>query len=148
MKISIGADHAGFALKEGLKSVLRARGLDVEDLGTHAAESTDYPDYAERVARQVRDGQADRGILCCSTGVGMAIAANKVDGVRAAIAFSDDEVALTRAHNDANVLTIGARYFGLDEAARMIGIFLDTPFEGGRHERRVNKISNLEKARA
>jgi ribose 5-phosphate isomerase B len=148
MKIAIGADHAGFALKQALKSALLARGLEVEDLGTHADESTDYPDYAALVASRVRDGAAERGILCCSTGVGMAIAANKVHGVRAAAAFSDDEVALTRAHNDANVLTVGARYFGLEEATRMIDIFLNTPFEGGRHERRVNKIADMERARA
>lgn len=146
MKIAIGADHAGFALKEQVKAALAGQGFEVHDFGTSGPESTDYPDYAAEVATAVKEGKAGYGILVCSTGVGMSIAANKFAGVRAALAYNDEEVALTRAHNDANVLAIGARYTGLEEALRMIGIFLNTPFEGGRHERRVKKIAALEKA--
>ena len=144
MKIAIGADHAGFALKNQVRDALRAAGHEVVDAGTNSDESTDYPDYAGMVARDVASGAADRGILVCSTGVGMSIAANKVDGVRAAIAFHPDEVRLTRAHNDANVITIGARYTEAGAANEMVKIFLETPFEGGRHARRVGKIAQLE----
>jgi ribose 5-phosphate isomerase B len=145
MKIAIGADHAGFALKDQVRDALRHAGHDVVDVGTHSPESTDYPDYAGAVAHHVISGAAARGILVCSTGVGMSIAANKVDGIRAAIAFHPDEVRLTRAHNDANIITIGARYTALEAANEMVRIFLETPFEGGRHARRVGKITELEK---
>jgi ribose 5-phosphate isomerase B len=145
MKIAIGADHAGFALKDQVRDALRLAGHEVTDVGTNSAESTDYPDYANSVARDVVSGAAERGILVCSTGVGMSIAANKVDGIRAALAFNPDEVRLTRAHNDANVLTIGARYSDVIAANDMVRIFLETPFEGGRHARRVGKIAELEK---
>lgn len=145
MKIAIGADHAGFALKNEVRDALRVAGYEVRDVGTDSAESTDYPDYAGEVARDVITGAADRGILVCSTGVGMSIAANKVDGIRAALAFHPDEVRLTRAHNDANIITIGARYTAAGAAREMVRIFLETPFEGGRHARRVSKIARLEK---
>jgi RpiB/LacA/LacB family sugar-phosphate isomerase len=145
MKIAIGADHAGFALKDQVRDALRQAGHDVVDLGANSTESTDYPDFAGAVAHEVVSGAADRGILVCSTGVGMSIAANKVDGIRAALAFNPDEVRLTRAHNDANVLTIGARYTEPQAANEMVRVFLETPFEGGRHARRVGKIALLEK---
>ena len=145
MKIAIGADHAGYALKDLVRDALRQAGHEVTDVGTNCAESTDYPDYAGAVAIGVISGAAERGILVCSTGVGMSIAANKIDGIRAAIAFNVDEVRLTRAHNDANVITIGARYTDPEAAHEMVRVFLDTPFEGGRHARRVGKIANLEK---
>jgi RpiB/LacA/LacB family sugar-phosphate isomerase len=145
MKIAIGADHAGFALKEQVRDALRLAGHEVADAGTDSAESTDYPDYAGIVARDVVSGAAERGILVCSTGVGMSIAANKVAGIRAAIAFNADEVRLTRAHNDANVITIGARYADAASANEMVRVFLETPFEGGRHARRVEKIAQLER---
>src|SRR5436190_23166674 len=109
MKIAIAADHAGFALKEKLRLKLADEGHEVVDFGTGSTESCDYPDYAQQVARGVGDGRSERGILVCSTGIGMAIAANKVAGVRAAPARSEDEVRLRRAHNEANVLTLGAR---------------------------------------
>ena len=147
MKIAIGADHAGFALKEGLRDALHAKGLEIVDFGTHSNQSTDYPDYASAVAGAVSKGEADRGILVCSTGVGMSMAANKVDGVRAALAFNADEVALTRRHNDANVLTLGARYNSLEQASDLVDVFLNTPFEGGRHQRRVDKIADLERSK-
>lgn len=144
MRIALGADHAGFSLKQELHDKLSALGHEVVDLGTTSLESTDYPDYARRVAGAVMDGTAERGVLVCSTGVGMSIAANKVAGIRAALAVNADEVRLTRAHNDANILTIGARYLDSATALELIAVFLDTHFEGGRHARRVEKIGALE----
>lgn len=144
MKIAIAADHAGFALKERLRLKLSERGHDVVDYGTASTDSCDYPDYARQVAGEVGQGRSDRGILVCSTGIGMAMAANKVAGVRAAPAQSEDEVRLTREHNDANVLTLGARYLDEERAAALIDIFLNTEFTGGRHARRVAKIAALE----
>jgi ribose 5-phosphate isomerase B len=148
MKIAIGADHAGFALKEKLRQRLSEQGHEVIDFGTASGESCDYPDYAQPVARNVAQGQADRGLLVCSTGIGMAIAANKVAGVRAAPAQSEDEVRLTREHNDANVLTLGAKYLDEGHAAALIEIFLNTEFAGGRHARRVAKMEQLEHSEA
>src|SRR5438105_2724724 len=131
MTIAIGADHAGFILKEQLAAALRGDGHQVIDDGTHSTESTDYPDYAAAVARSVADGTAERGILICTTGVGMSIAANKINGVRAALAVNPEEVELVRRHNDANVLTLGARYTDAPAAAEFVKLFLETPFEGG-----------------
>ena len=145
MNIAIGADHAGFALKQEIAEALRAAGHTVADKGTDSTASTDYPDYAEAVARAVADGAAERGILVCSTGVGMVMAANKVPGVRAALAVNPEEVRLTRQHNDANVLALGAKYTGAADANQYVKMFLETPFEGGRHQRRVDKISQIEK---
>ena len=145
MRIAIGADHAGFALKEKLRQRLASEGHEVVDFGTGSADSCDYPDYAQPVAREVAQGRSDRGILVCSTGIGMAMAANKVDGIRAAPAVNEDEVKMTREHNDANVLTIGAKYLDEQHAAGLIDIFLNTEFTGGRHARRVAKIAQLEK---
>jgi ribose 5-phosphate isomerase B len=144
MRISIGADHAGFSLKEKLREKLAAEGHEVVDYGTGSADSVDYPDYAQPVSRDVAGGRADRGILVCSTGIGMAMAANKVRGVRAAPGQSDDEVKFTREHNDANVLTLGAKYMDETRAMELIEIFLNTEFIGGRHARRVAKIAQLE----
>jgi ribose 5-phosphate isomerase B len=144
MKIAIAADHAGFALKERLRQKLSEEGHEVVDYGTASAESCDYPDFARQVALEIGQGRSDRGILVCSTGIGMAIAANKLHGVRAAPAQSEDEVRLTREHNDANVLTLGARYLDEEHAAALIDVFLKTEFTGGRHARRVAKIAQLE----
>jgi len=144
MKIAIAADHAGFALKEKLRQRLANDGNEVVDFGTASTESCDYPDYAQPVAREVAQGRYDRGILVCSTGIGMAIAANKVAGVRAVPAQSEDEVRLTREHNDANVLTLGAKYLDEERASELIHVFLETEFAGGRHARRVAKIAQLE----
>ena len=144
MKIAIAADHAGFALKEKLRQRLAEEGHELVDFGADSADSCDYPDFAQPVAREVAEGRADRGILVCSTGIGMSIAANKVTGVRAAPAQSEDEVRLTRAHNDANVLTLGARYLDEPQAAGLVEIFLHTEFQGGRHARRIAKIAQLE----
>jgi ribose 5-phosphate isomerase B len=145
MKIAIGSDHAGFELKRHLKDELAAQGHEVTDLGTDSLEACDYPDYAARVAHEVVEGRAGRGILVCTTGIGMTMAANKVKGVRAALAVNPDEVLLTRKHNDANILAFSSRYTKPEDADTMTRIFLDTEFEsGGRHERRVNKMMALE----
>jgi ribose 5-phosphate isomerase B len=144
MKIAVGADHAGFELKNRLVEQLRQQGHDVRDYGTDSADSTDYPDYARAVAERVASGEADRGILVCSSGVGMSIAANKILGIRAAVGNTPDQVALIRSHNDANVLTLGARYTRPSEAAGLVRVFLETPFDGGRHARRLGKIADLE----
>jgi ribose 5-phosphate isomerase B len=147
MRIAIGADHAGFSLKEKLRERLAGEGHEVVDYGTDSEASVDYPDFAQPVARDVAGGRSDRGILVCSTGIGMAMAANKVHGVRAAPGQSDDEVRFTREHNDANVLTIGAKYMDDTRAMQLIDIFLNTGFAGGRHARRVAKIARLEEPR-
>ncbi len=144
MKIALAADHAGFLLKEKLREHLRSAGHEVTDLGTTSTESTDYPDFAAAVGRQVASGEVERGILVCSSGVGMSIAANKIHGVRAAMGTHTDEVALVRGHNDANVLTLGATFTPEPEAQAMVDVFLSTPFDGGRHARRVGKIMQLE----
>lgn len=144
MKIAIGADHAGFRLKERLRDLLVRGGHEVMDTGTSSEDPADYPDYAEKVAEHVARGEADRGILVCSTGVGMSIAANKVRGIRAALGVNPEEVALVRSHNDANVLALGARYTAEPAAEAMVDVFLSTPFEGGRHARRVGKIAGIE----
>jgi len=145
MKIAIGADHAGFSLKEKLRHQLTGEGHEVVDYGAASDASCDYPDFAQPVAREVAGGRSDRGILVCSTGIGMAMAANKVDGVRAAPAMNEDEVHLTREHNDANVLTIGAKYLDEEQALHLVHVFLETQFAGGRHARRIAKIAQLEK---
>jgi ribose 5-phosphate isomerase B len=144
MKIAIGSDHAGFALKEQLRDRLRSEGHEVMDLGTSSTESTDYPDYAAAVGHAVRDGVVEKGVLVCSSGVGMSIAANKVKGVRAALGTNADEVSYVRKHNDANVLAIGAKYTEPALAGELVDVFLATAFEGGRHARRVEKIRILE----
>jgi ribose 5-phosphate isomerase B len=144
MKIAIGADHAGFRLKEDLKALLGRRGHDVEDLGTGGDVSVDYPDFAVRVARAVAEGRAERGLLVCGTGIGMSMTANKVPGVRAAVCTDDFTARMARAHNDANVLCLGARVLGTGVAESALEAFLATAFEGGRHERRVEKIRALD----
>jgi ribose 5-phosphate isomerase B len=144
MRIAIGADHAGFALKQHLCDKLRRDGYEVADCGTHSSESCDYPDFAAKVAREVAAGHAERGILVCYTGVGMSMAANKVPGIRAALGTCPEEVRLVRGHNDANVLTLGAKFTTEADAQNLVETFLHTAFEGGRHARRVAKISELE----
>ena len=147
MKIALGADHGGFRLKEHLRVHLAEEGHQVVDQGTQSEESTDYPDYARLVAESVARGEVDRGILVCTTGVGMSIAANKVDGVRAALGFNDEEVRLTRQHNNANVLALGQKFVSEEAADQMVQTFLTTDFEGGRHERRVGKITAMEESK-
>ena len=144
-KIVAGSDHAGLALRAEAVKVARAAGLEVEDLGPFGADSVDYPDFARKVAEEVASGRARLGILVCGTGIGMSIAANKVKGVRAAVCRSEYEARMARAHNDANVLCLGERVTGLGLGGATVAEFLSQPFEGGRHERRVKKISDLEK---
>jgi ribose 5-phosphate isomerase B len=144
MRIALGADHAGFRLKEDLKRLLEDRHISYKDFGTQSEESVDYPDFAAQVGRSVASGAFDFGILVCGTGIGMAIAANKVSGVRAAPVVDLDSTRLSRQHNDANVLAIGARVTSKERAFDIVSTFLDTPFEGGRHQRRVAKIAELE----
>lgn len=144
MKIAIGADHAGFLLKQKLRDELIAKGHEVSDAGTTSTDSVDYPDFAEIVAGQVLSGAADKGILVCASGVGMSIAANKFNGIRAALGTSEDEVGYVRRHNDANILALGANYTSEDTARKLIGVFLTTEFEGGRHARRIAKIQAIE----
>ena len=143
MRVALGADHRGFGLKEGLKRWLAARGHKVIDFGPANANRVDYPDYAFKVADAVARHQADRGILICSTGIGMSMAANKVRGVRAALADSSRLARLSREHNDANVLCLGADFVSTAEARRIVGVWLKTEFAGGRHARRVRKLGRV-----
>lgn len=138
--IPIGSDHAGYALKERLVQELRALGYDPLDLGTHSAESTDYPDYAHQVASKVEHHEAERGILLCGSGLGMSYAANRHPGVRAAVAWSPEVARLAREHNDANVLILPARFVSEQEGVDILKTWLQTDFAGGRHARRVAKI--------
>jgi ribose 5-phosphate isomerase B len=148
MRIAIGSDHAGYRLKETIRASLLDAGLAIEDVGTNSDASVDYPDFAAAVARRVVSGASDRGILICGTGIGMAMAANKVEGARAAAAGDLESARLSREHNDANILTLGARITPPDLALAIVRVFLDTPFEGGRHQRRVDKVMALERRQA
>jgi ribose 5-phosphate isomerase B len=143
-QIAIGTDHAGFDFKEGLAAFLRGQGYDVLDLGTHDRESCDYPDYALRVCQAVVQGQAKTGILVCGSGIGMSIAANKVHGIRAALCHDLYTARMCRSHNDANVLVLPSRLIALAIAQEMTLLYLNTPFEGGRHAARVDKIMAME----
>lgn len=147
MKIAIGADHGGYILKDQLRDKLTNEGHEVIDFGPNDGASVDYPDYAAKVAHKVAAGEADRGVLVCTSGVGMSIAANKVHGVRAALAVNEEEVRLTREHNNANVITFGQKFTTAEQAGKMVDIFLNTEFTGGRHARRVQKISDLEQGK-
>ena len=140
MKIAVGADHAGFAAKEELKTLIRALGHVPIDKGTASEASVDYPDYARAVADAVRAGEADRGVLVCGTGIGMCIAANKAPGVRAAVVWDEQSTELSRRHNDANVFCAGARMLPVVRIAELLKLWLNTPFEGGRHQKRVDKL--------
>lgn len=144
MKIAIGSDHAGFEVKEKIKRQLEAMNMEVADLGTDSAESVDYPDFGAKVGREVASGKADEGIVVCGSGIGIAIAANKIDGVRAAQAWNEETARLAREHNDANVLSIGARVLAEDEIPKIVSAWFDAKFAGGRHAGRIAKISRLE----
>ena len=141
MKLSIAADHAGFALKSQLVEYLNKSGHSVQDFGTHSADSMDYPDVAHPLADSVEQGDAELGILICGSANGVAITANKHQGIRAAICWNTEIAALARQHNNANVLCIPARFLSEDEAKHIVDVFLNTAFEGGRHQRRVDKIA-------
>jgi ribose 5-phosphate isomerase B len=141
LPIAIGADHAGFEYKEAIKLWLTDQGFAVEDKGTHSTDSTDYPDYAHPVASMVEEGQAAAGILICGSANGVAITANKHQGIRAALCWKPEIAELARQHNNANIICIPARFVSIDDAKQMTELFLGTPFEGGRHQNRVDKIS-------
>ena len=142
--IALANDHSGIALKDEIKKLLDKRGLEYKDFGTNTEASVDYPIYGEAVAKAVVSGECDRGIIICGTGIGISIAANKVRGARAALCTDCFMAEMTRRHNDANILALGARVVGHGLALKIVETFLDTGFEGGRHERRVNKMMELE----
>lgn len=145
MKIAIGCDHAGPALKAEIMAHLDEKGVEYVDFGIQEGEKVDYPDKAKEVCEKVSAGEFDRAVLICGTGIGMSMSANKIKGIRAACCSDYFSAKYTRAHNDANVLCIGARVVGPGLAIELVDVFLDTQFEGGRHQRRVYKISELEK---
>lgn len=145
MKIALGADHRGFTAKERIKSLLRERGHEVVDFGTESNKPYDYPDAAYPASRSVADGKADLGILFCGTGIGMSISANKVHGIRAALCHDELTTEMARRHNDANVLCLPADLVGDSLMQRIVEVWLKTPFEGGRHERRIQKVGDIEK---
>jgi ribose 5-phosphate isomerase B len=145
MRVAFGSDHAGYELKERLKKAVSEAGHDVVDFGTDSTESVDYPDYAAAVGRAVAAGDAEFGILVCGTGLGMEIAANKIPGVRAVSCSNLFEAAMARRHNDANVLCLGSRILAPEYAEAIVRVFLEERFEGGRHQRRIDKIARLER---
>ena len=142
--LAIASDHGGFALKQEIMAHLRATGVEFEDLGTYSEGSCDYPVYAEKLGKAVAAGDYEKGILICGTGIGISIAANKIHGVRAALCGDCYSAEMCRRHNDANVLALGGRVLGVELAKRIVDTFLTAPFEGGRHQRRVDLISALE----
>ena len=144
MKIALGCDHGGYALKCDIIKLLENLGHEVVDFGCHSTESCDYPDFGEAAARAVASGQCDRGIVICTTGIGISIAANKVKGIRCAHCADSLEAEMTRRHNDANMMAIGAGFTGKNLAERMVEVFLSTEFEGGRHARRVDKLNAIQ----
>ncbi len=139
-KIALGSDHAGYEAKELIKSVLDEMSVPYEDYGTHNTDSCDYPDYAQAVGNAVAKGQSQFGILCCGTGIGVCIAANKVKGIRAALVFTEEMAKLSKQHNNANVLCLGGRTTDLKLIPNIVNAWLATEFEGGRHQRRVDKL--------
>ena len=144
MKISIGSDHGGYALKQELIAYLQEKGHEVEDFGCHDTSSCDYPDFGEAAARAVASGACERGIVICTTGIGISISANKVKGIRCALCSEPYSAEMTRRHNDANVLAMGAGMIAPMMAKRIVDVFLSTEFEGGRHQRRIDKMMAIE----
>lgn len=145
MKIAIAADHGGYELKDSMVEYIKSLGNEVVDLGTNSADSVDYPDYAKKVCEEIQQGNSDLGILICGTGIGMSLAANKFEGIRAACVSDVYSAKMSRNHNNANVLCIGARVIGDEVAKLIIKTFLENEFEAGRHQRRVDKIMAIEK---
>lgn len=139
-KIAVASDHAGFDLKEALKADLIEQGHDVLDLGTHGPDSVDYPDFGHKAGKAIAAGQAEVGVIVCGTGIGISIAANRVPGARTALCHDTTTARLSREHNDANIIALGARVIGVETARDCVRAFLDTPFAGGRHQRRVDKL--------
>ena len=143
MKIGIASDHGGFELKEYLKEYLKKSDIEVTDFGTDSEESVDYPIYGERCARAVANGEVERGVVCCGTGIGISIAANKVAGIRCALCTDENMARLSRQHNNANVLALGGRITSNEDAQKILDAWLTTEFEGGRHQRRIDMIDNI-----
>ncbi|HOJ48222.1 MAG TPA: ribose 5-phosphate isomerase B [Bacillota bacterium] len=143
--IALGCDHGGFEIKEAIKKHLQEKNIPFIDFGAHSTDSVDYPDYAHLVCESIQKGESEFGILCCGTGIGMSIAANKHKGIRAAVLSDEFSAEMTRRHNNANVLCLGGRVINEEKAVKLADIFLSTPFEGGRHERRVEKLNALDK---
>lgn len=144
MKIAIGSDHAGISLKKDIIKYLKEKGYEVQDFGTYSESSCDYPDYAIKVAKDIKLENSDRGILVCGTGIGISIAANKVSGIRAALCGDTFSAHASREHNNANVLALGERVVGVGLALDIVDVFLTTEFEGGRHQKRLDKIIEIE----
>jgi ribose 5-phosphate isomerase B len=144
--IVIGSDHGGLEMKEAVKASLASRGMDVDDYGTDNGDSVDYPDFAEKVAAAISRGEVDLGILVCGTGIGMSIVANKFPGVRAALATDEFMAQMAKEHNNANILVLGGRVLSKELATKMVNVWLDTAYEGGRHQRRLDKIDQVEEA--
>ena len=142
--ISIGSDHAGYELKIMIEDYLNSKNIEFKDVGTFNEESCDYPIFAEKASRLVSEGYCEKGILVCGSGVGMCIASNKIKNIRAVLCFDSEIAALSRKHNDANVLCLGGRFIDFESAKKIVDIFLNTPFEGGRHKKRIELIKNLE----
>ncbi len=146
--IAIACDHSALELKEEVEALLESRGLEYKDFGTYTTESCHYPVYGARAARAVASGECDRGIVICGTGIGMSLAANKIPGIRCALCGDPYSAKMTRAHNNANMLALGARVIGVELAKMIVEAFLDTPFEGGRHQTRIDMITALENGEA
>jgi len=144
-RVAVGADHAGYPIKDRIKDLLQKKGYEVIDFGAHSAESVDYPDYAKQVAQCVAQAQCERGVLVCGTGLGMAIAANKIQGIRAATCNDTYTARMAAEHTDANVLCVGARVVDADHAVAIVEEWLKGKFGGGRHQRRIDKITDLER---
>ena len=143
MKIAVASDHGGFQLKEHIKKYLESRNIEVLDLGTHSEESVDYPEYGRACGEAVAKGEADKGIVCCGTGIGISIAANKVKGIRCALCTDVHMAEMTKKHNNANILAMGGRTTDPDKAVEITAAWLDTEFEGGRHQRRVDMLDSM-----
>lgn len=142
--IALGCDHGGFAIKEAIKKYLEENGIEYNDFGTYSEESVDYPVYAKKVADAVASGECEKGVLCCGTGIGISIAANKVKGIRAAVVTNEFCAEMTRRHNDANIIAMGGRVISEEQAVKFTKIFIETPFDGDRHIKRVQMITDIE----
>lgn len=143
MKIAMASDHAGYELKEAVKQHLQDKGIEIIDLGTNSTESVDYPVFGQKCGQAVADGTADKGIVCCGTGIGISMAANKVKGARCALVTDVNMAVMTKKHNDANILAMGARTTETENALNMVDAWLETEFEGGRHQRRIDLLNNM-----
>ena len=143
MKISIGSDHAGYEVKQKISSFLLNKGYSVNDVGCYSNDSVDYPEFGHNVGRDIISGASDRGVVVCGSGIGISIAANKIKGIRAALCFTEEHAKMSRLHNDSNILAIGARMTGGDDILNIVEVWLNTDFEGGRHQMRIEKIEKV-----